>query len=122
VGNGVDCIAISRIEKAMARERFISRNFTEKEQAYFAIKGFAPETVAAHFAAKEAFAKALGTGIRGFSLCQVEVLHDELGKPYFSLHGEAREKAEACGIHKLHVSLTHTEALALAFVVAEGAE
>ena len=76
-----------------------------------------PETMAANFAAKEAFAKALGTGVRGFALGEVAVLRDSLGAPYFALSGRAKELAVGRGL-AFSVSLTHTDELAAAFVVA----
>ncbi len=83
----------------------------------FRQRGMRPETIAANFAAKEAFAKALGTGVRGFSLGEVSVLRDRLGAPYFLLSGRAKQLAEERGL-AFSVSLTHTDALAAAFVVA----
>ena len=80
-GIGCDIIEISRIEKSMKNPRFLSENFTYRENDYFKNKKYNPQSVAAAFAAKEAFSKALGTGISGFSLCDVEVLHDGLSKP-----------------------------------------
>lgn len=82
-----------------------------------------PATIAASFAAKEAFSKALGTGIRGFALAEVSVLRDSLGAPYFALSGRAARLAEERGL-RFSVSLSHTEDLAAAFVVAwrEGKE
>ncbi len=76
-----------------------------------------PETIAANFAAKEAFSKALGTGIRGFSLTEVSVLRNELGAPYFVFSGEAEKIVRELGL-QFSVSLTHTDELAAAFVVA----
>lgn len=76
-----------------------------------------PETIAANFAAKEAFSKALGTGIRGFSLTEVSVLRNELGAPYFVFSGEAEKIVRERGL-QFSVSLTHTDELAAAFVVA----
>ena len=75
------------------------------------------EHLAGAFAAKEAFAKALGTGIRGFSLCEVEVLHDTLGAPYFALSGKAAALAEARAL-EFTLSITHTGTLAAAMVTA----
>ena len=118
-GIGVDIIDVSRICDAMENERFLERIFSEDERAYFTSKQFAPETVAANFAAKEAFSKALGTGIRGFSLCEVSALRDEAGKPYFKLSGDAKKRAEEAGITALHLSLSHTRETAIAYVIAE---
>lgn len=77
----------------------------------------APATIAANFAAKEAFSKALGTGVRGFSLAEVSVLRDHLGAPYFAFSGEAEKQVRERGL-QFSVSLTHTDELAAAFVVA----
>ncbi len=83
----------------------------------FQSRGMNPETIAANWAAKEAFAKALGTGVRGFALSEVAVLRDDLGAPYFALTGDAHRLAAARGL-RFSLSLSHTEGLALAFVVA----
>jgi holo-[acyl-carrier protein] synthase len=80
-------------------------------------RGMRPETIAASYAAKEAFSKAMGTGVRGFSLAEVSVLRDSLGAPYFALSGRAARLAAERGLC-FSVSLTHTDELAAAFVVA----
>ena len=76
-----------------------------------------PDTIAASYAAKEAFSKALGTGVRGFSLTEVSVLRDSLGAPYFAFSGRAARLVAEQGL-RFYVSLTHTDELAAAFVVA----
>lgn len=121
-GVGIDAVSISRIEKAMENPRFLERNFTEKERLYFSTKHFAPQSVAANFAAKEAFSKALGTGFSGFSLSDISVERDPLGKPFLVLKGAAKNIAEEKGIDSFFVSLTHTESLASAIVIAEKKE
>ena len=75
------------------------------------------ETIAASYAAKEAFGKALGTGVRGFAFKEVAVLRDPLGAPYFALSGNAARIAEEREL-RFSLSLTHTEELAAAFVIA----
>ena len=75
--------------------------------------------MAANFAAKEAFSKALGTGLRGFRLTEVQVLRDEWGAPFFQLDGTAAERARGLCFS---VSLTHTREYAQAFVLAEETE
>ena len=115
IESGVDAAEISRVARSMERESFVRRYFSEEEQAYFAERKMAPQTVAGHFAAKEAFSKAMGTGIRGFGLREVSILHDGLGRPYFHLAGRAAELAEGWG---LSLSITHTRDTATAFVVA----
>lgn len=82
IGIGNDIIEISRIEKAIKKTNFITKVFTENEIKLFEIKGSRAEFFAGRFAAKEAISKALGTGFREFSLTDIEVLNNELGKPY----------------------------------------
>ncbi|MBO5060408.1 MAG: holo-ACP synthase [Clostridia bacterium] len=117
-GIGCDLCEIDRI--AAAGERFAARYFTENEQKLFEQKKKnKPQTVAANFAVKEAFSKALGTGVRGFGLCDVEVLRDELGKPYINLYADAQRICKELGISSVFVSISHTDSLALAYVVLE---
>jgi len=110
-GIGVDIIEIGRIAQAMrGGEKFLPRNFTAAEIKYFGEKNNAPQTAAGNFAAKEAFAKALGTGFRGFGLADVEILRDNLGAPYILFRGER---------HSCHLSISHSENYAVATVVIE---
>ena len=78
--------------------------------------------LAGTFAVKEAVAKVFGTGFRGFELKDVEVLRDELGKPYVVLHGNAKLLAEEKRIRKIEVSISNTKEHAMAFAVGEGDE
>ncbi len=118
-GTGVDIVDIERIENIMRRNpRFIERCFTAKERSLFLEKGMKVETIAAGFAAKEAVAKALGTGIRGFNLEDIEVLRDSLGKPIVNLLGQAKEVASSRGVTRLELSLSHAKHQAIAFVIA----
>lgn len=82
IGIGNDIIEINRIEKAIKKINFITKVFTENEIKLFEIKGSRAEFFAGRFAAKEAVSKALGTGFREFSLTDIEILNDSLGKPY----------------------------------------
>ncbi|MBQ4152902.1 MAG: holo-ACP synthase [Oscillospiraceae bacterium] len=116
VTTGIDLIKIDRMKEAMKNPRFLTRVFSVAELSLFEERNYRAETVAANFAAKEAFSKALGTGVRGFSLNEVSVLRDTLGKPYFLLEGRAKQLAEQAGLF-FSVSLTHTEDTAAAFVV-----
>ena len=115
--NGIDLIEIERIRHSCENPTFINRVFGEKERAQFSAQAHPATHMAGAFAAKEAFAKALGTGIRGFSLCEVEVLHDALGAPYFALSGQAKALADAQNL-EFALSITHTDTLAAAFVTA----
>jgi holo-[acyl-carrier protein] synthase len=116
---GVDMIEVGRVERAMARhgERFLVRFFTPSERAQ--CKGNAGR-LAARFAAKEAAAKALGTGIGDVRWVEIEVDSDERGRPELLLHGAAFRLATDLGLHDWQVSLSHTQGYAIAFVVAIG--
>ena len=121
-GVGVDRIAISRIEVSLERfgDRFIERIYTQQEIAQSRAKGNPARRFAMLFAAKEAVAKALGTGFRrGIAMHHIETIHQASGKPEVSLYGAAREVAEEQGITRIHLSLTDDEGVALAFAVAE---
>jgi len=103
-------------------ERFLARTYTEAEMAYARRhkKGF-EETLAGRFAAKEAVMKALGTGwCVGVEFNGIEILNEPTGKPYVVLHGSTAEKADALGITAWHITITHTEDLAIASAIAEG--
>lgn len=112
---GIDMVEIQRIEKSLESERFINRVYSKEEQELLLKRNFKAETAAANFCAKEAFSKALGTGVRGFSLNEVSVLRDSMGAPYFKLSGNALKLA---GSRTFSVSLTHTKDTAAAFVTA----
>ncbi len=115
-GIGTDIIEISRIKNSMDNPRFLEKNFTVSENEYFMKKKMNPQTVAASFCAKEAFSKALGTGISGFSFKDIEVLHNELGAPYIKLYNNAKE---LCVNKNIHLSLSHSQKYATAVVVIE---
>lgn len=117
IGIGIDLIEIERIKKACVKEAFLLRSFTLREREYINNR---PEQAAGNFAVKEAVSKAMGTGFRGISLNEIEVLRDSLGKPYVNLYGRAAEKAEAMGIRRWHISITNTKTLASAYVIGEG--
>lgn len=111
---GFDLTEIERMEKSIEIPHFTERVFTEDELAYAAKKKRPAESLAAFFAAREAFGKALGTGLSGFSLLEVSVAHDENGKPLLLLSGKAKEKAAA---YDFEISLSHTESTAGAVVI-----
>jgi holo-[acyl-carrier protein] synthase len=118
IGNGVDIVSIQRIKKILDKNpRFLERNFTLNERALFQERRMSPATIAAGFAAKEAVSKAMGTGIRGFNLIDIEVLRDSLGKPFVILHGNAIEVAASKGIDVFEISLYHSDETAIAFVI-----
>ncbi len=117
IQNGIDLIEIERIKNSLRRPRFLARVFSKEEIAFFETRHFAAETIAASFAAKEAFSKALGTGFVGFDLREVSVLRDEQGAPYLSFTGKAKALVESKHL-SFALSLTHTRSLAAAVVTA----
>ena len=116
IGIGTDVVEISRMMKSIENSGFLKRYFTDAENEYFMLKKYSPQTISASFAAKEAVSKAFGTGFRGFNLKDIEVLHDNLGKPYIKLYNNAQKLADG---GKIHISLTHTENFACAFAILE---
>lgn len=118
-GTGIDIVEIKRIEKAMENPHFLTRFFSSEEIAYFKSRKSAAQSVAANFAGKEAFSKAIGTGIRGFLLSEVEILRDDTGKPHIALSGSAKKIADGFGITGLFISISHSEQHAVAQVIAE---
>jgi holo-[acyl-carrier protein] synthase len=120
VGIGIDIVEIDRISRAIMKNRaFVQRFFTENEQDYFKERNNRYEVIAGNFAAKEAFSKALGTGIRNFTLKDVEVLRDPVGKPYINLFNNAFAVMQELEISKIHVSISHCRQYAAANVIAE---
>ncbi|GAB6106361.1 holo-ACP synthase [Fusibacter bizertensis] len=118
-GNGVDIVEIRRIKEIIDNNpRFLTRNFSIRENLLFQEKQMRIETIAAGFAAKEAISKAFGTGIRGFNLIDIEVLRNELGKPIVYLNGKAKETAESIGIGSVELSISHSDDYAIAFAIA----
>jgi len=122
IGIGTDLIEIARIEQSVARfgQRFLERVFTPREIAYCQRKKNAAESLAARFAAKEAGAKALGTGIsHGVGWLEIEVGREPGGRPTLELSGRAAERAREMGVTRVSLSLTHSRDVALAVVVME---
>lgn len=116
---GIDLIEIERLERAIQRhgERFLQRVFTPVEQAE---AGGSLPSLAARFAAKEATAKALGTGIGAVRWLDIEVLRLCDQPPVLHLSGAAAQRAAELGLSEWAVSLSHTCTYAIASVVAVG--
>ena len=114
-GIGCDMNEIKRLEKSLTREGFAERVFSEEELSAF---GGNCSKLSGCFAAKEAFAKALGTGVRGFDWNEVAALRDELGKPYYVFSGRALGIVSSKGL-KAHLSITNAGGFAVAFAVLE---
>ena len=119
---GVDIVEISRVEQSIERQgsRFKERVFTAAEIAYCEARPSKAASYAARFAAKEAVMKALGTGWGdGVGWQQVEVVCGEKGAPSLSLSGRALELLNQLGATKAHLSLSHSEKIAIAQVILE---
>ena len=113
-GIGNDIIEISRIEKAVSKENFIHKVFTEKEVEYIVSKGNRAETYAGKFSAKEAVSKAIGTGVRNFSPADIEILNNELGKPYVIFKNNIEDFNEK---YYTEISISHCRDYATAVAV-----
>ena len=120
-GIGTDIIEVSRIKAVMEKDiGFRDKIFTEGEIAYCEKMRHKEQNYAARFSAKEAFLKAIGTGWRfGIRFADIDVYHDELGKPHIRLYGKADELVKKEGITGMHVSLSHVKEMATAVVILE---
>ena len=121
-GIGIDLVENDRMERAIRRSgpRLVERLYTADERAYCNARRFPYPCFAARFACKEAFLKALGTGLRKHMRWRdVEVCRDPLGKPFLRLRGYLRERCDALGIRRAHLSLSHSASHAVAQVVLE---
>lgn len=118
-GFGVDIVEIERIEGVIKRyPRIVERLFTSKEKNYCLKRPRPASHFALRFAAKEAVAKALGTGVNGFSFRDIEVERQKNGKPRVNLQGKAREIAEKMGVEEVYLSLSFTRYNAVASCIA----
>lgn len=121
-GIGIDIVDVTRIEKAMKRwgDQFLDRVFTQNEIEYCRSKARQATRFALRFAAKEAFTKALGLGLRGgLSFQHIEVLRSDLGQPHLGLHGKAKDLCERRGIKRSFLSLSDDGYYAVALVILE---
>jgi holo-[acyl-carrier protein] synthase len=121
-GIGSDLVQVARMAAAYARhgERLARRMLAEKEWADFGQAASKPHFLAKRFAAKEAMAKAAGTGLRPpLSLTAMAVGHDALGKPVFEFEAGLAAWLRQNGMHRIHLSLSDERDMALAFVVIE---
>jgi holo-[acyl-carrier protein] synthase len=120
LGIGVDIVEIRRIKKIVERNKeFLHKIFNEEEIEYFERRMLRPEYISGSFAAKEAVAKALGTGFRGFGFKDIIITRNSLGKPEVILVGTAKEIALQKGEYIFHLSISHGEDSAIAYAVLE---
>jgi holo-[acyl-carrier protein] synthase len=119
LATGVDLIEIDRIQEVIARhgKHYLERIFTPAELDYC---GKRAESLAGRFAAKEAVAKALGSGIGEVAWRDIEILGDEQRAPVLKLYGGAESRAKELGLLNWSVSISHTQSHSIAFVVAMG--
>ena len=117
-GVGNDIIEIKRIAKSMENERFMSFCFSGIERKAYADN---IQKLGGCFAAKEALSKALGTGVRGFSLDEISVMRDDIGKPFFDFSGKIKEITEQKKL-KAHLGITNSNEYIYAMVILEVVE
>lgn len=122
-GIGVDTVEIQRVAKAVEREHFIKRVYTISEAEYCEKKrNGRTQSYAGIFAAKEAAAKALGCGFCGFGPESIEIGHNEEGAPYLIFLNGALKKAQSLNVIRSHVSISHDQTSAIAYVILEKEE
>lgn len=118
VGIGNDIIEIERIEKAISKEGFKDKIYTQRELENIKKRGNRAETYAGVFSAKEAISKAIGIGVREFSLTDLEILNDDLGKPYVvvseKLDKIIKSKKED---YQIEISISHSKKYAIAMAI-----
>jgi len=120
LGVGVDVVHVRRIAHWLMVPGLPERFFHPDELSSAMSRGHAVAlSLAARFAAKEAFGKAVGTGLRGIRLTDIRVVNNHNGKPEMMLYGTAQEKFRALGCSTIHLSLTHESDNAIAIVVLE---
>jgi len=123
IGTGIDIAAIARFERFVKEDNqsLFRRLFTQLELDYCFAKRFSAQRLALRFAAKEAFLKALGTGLRdGINWLDIEIRNDELGKPHLFVSGKAALQLAKAGADKSHLSLSDDGGFAIAMVILEG--
>ncbi|MDI3480967.1 MAG: holo-[acyl-carrier protein] synthase [Tepidanaerobacteraceae bacterium] len=121
---GADIVEIDRIKKACSRKRFLERFFTpaELESICKNNSDVFYRRLAGKFAAKEAVAKALGTGFRYFRWHEIEILNDSRGKPFAVLSGRAKKVLESGGFSTVRITISHAKNYALAFAQVSGGD
>ncbi len=122
-GIGTDITEVRRFEKWVKEPEMLERFFNEKEMSSAKSEAAKCQHYAARFAAKEAFSKALGTGISSFGLKDVYITNNSEGKPLLNIEGDALSlMKERLGQCKAFVSLSHEKEYAIAFVILEKGE
>ncbi|HZJ82786.1 MAG TPA: holo-ACP synthase [Clostridia bacterium] len=117
VGIGIDIVEIHRIKKAIESSRFVDKIYTLDEQEYLKVRKQNVNTAAGYFAAKEAMAKALGTGIGQVKWVEIEITRIGNGKPNIKLHGQAKTIMDDMGGRNILLSISHSREYAVAQVI-----
>ena len=121
LGVGCDIIRVDRVARAAEKEHFLTRVYTPAERAYAMQRGAGgTASLAARFAGKEAVLKAFGTGLRGGTLHDVEILPDALGAPEVHLHGFFAARAAEMGVVRVWITLSHEKEYAMSYCMLEG--
>jgi len=120
MGVGIDIVQIERMERWLCNQRLLERYFHIDEiNLAFSRGKLAAQTLAARFAAKEAFGKAIGTGLSRIILKDILVLNNENGKPYMMLRDTAKTALENTGAARVHISMSHEKENAIAVIILE---
>lgn len=118
IGIGNDIIEIERIEKAISKEGFKNKVYTERELENIIKRGNRVETYAGIFSVKEAISKAIGTGVRDFSLLDLEILNDDLGKPYVIVSEKVDKILKSKkNDYRIEISISHSKKYATAMAI-----
>src|SRR5699024_5890660 len=124
IKTGVDIVDINRIERIFSakKDKFLKKVFTGKEIEYFSKRKYKVNSIAGIFAAKEAISKVLGSGIGYINWHDIEVLHNERGKPYININAKLDNKMKELGLSNLDISISHERNYAIAFAIGIGYE
>ena len=115
---GIDVLDVMRMEKFIQNEHFLGKYFTPYEATYVSKTIRKTQSLAGIYCAKEAFLKALGIGLSGgIDLNQIEVNHDDRGKPYIKLTDSAKLIVAASGIKDVQISISHTDEVCTAICI-----
>ncbi|ADQ15296.1 holo-ACP synthase [Halanaerobium hydrogeniformans] len=123
IGTGIDIVKNQRIEKLINKygDRFLNKIYLAAEIEYCGKHSDYAASYAARFAAKEAFLKALGTGLRNNSWQDIEIINNDLGKPEVNLYNKTAEQAENLNVKSIFLSISHEKEFSIAQIILEGA-
>lgn len=121
IGVGVDIVEVARIEKSVKRwgARFAKKIFGDEELQVFSDRLDQPSFIARQFAAKEAISKSLGTGMKGITFTDIEVLRNSAGAPFVSFSANGETVVQSKGVGTVHVSISDENQYAISYAVAE---